>query len=212
MWRMLLVMKAGLALVLCVLVACHPGVGVKPAPGVQSGPPCDCPPSADSTDTEPRAEGLSLRLEQVESSSEVIVKMTLANTTSNDSFWINSRPSFAHAPLCCSRNRPDDIEATVSDVHHRLLWYQCSDMRAANKPTDFRVLRAGEKVEFIHRFDPHCYSLVPGETVWMGATYMSRDNWPGAEEGTYLPKKPVWSGRQKIIVPQGWKDTLPLDQ
>jgi hypothetical protein len=210
---MLREMKTKLLLAIGVLAACHPGVGVKGVPSVQSDPPSDCPPSADSTDTEPRADGLSLRLEQVGSSSEVIVKMTLANTTADRSFWINSRPSIGDFDLCPRLgSRAYEAEVKATDVHHRLLRGGCSDMRAGSKPTDFKVLRAGERLEFVHRFDPHCYSLVPGETLWMDATYMSRYNWPGAEEGTYLPKKPVWSGRQKVVVPQGWKDTLPLDQ
>jgi hypothetical protein len=213
MSRLLPEVKKKILFTMCLVSACHPGVGVKPSPLAQTSPAGDCPPSAASVETEARAEGLSLKLEQVQSSTDVIVKMTLANATSDRSFWIDSRPSFGDADLCsrlCCR--ADEVEIKITDFHHRLLRGTCSDLRAGNKPTDFKVLRAGESAEFIHRLAPGCYKLVPGETLWVGATYMSRDNWPGAEEGAYLPKTPVWSGRQKIIVPQGWKDTLPLDE
>jgi hypothetical protein len=195
------------ACVLGALGACHLNDGSKRIPPVEMRPQCEAALLADLKERGARAEGLSLRLEQVPSPTELVIKMTLANPTSTVSFWVNARASLSNADGCHSRVRTEEIQFIANDVNHRLVRYGCSDLRAGNKPTDFKVLGPGEKLEFVHTLDPDCYTLVPGETLSIGATYMSLDSWPGARDGAFLPTKPVWSGWQEVIVPPGWKDS-----
>ena len=190
------------------MVGCHAGVGVKPST-MPTNTQSEKGTRGTLAEPEARAEGLAFAFNQVSSATEVIVNMTLANPTSDRTFWIDSKPSVGEGSAGPGP-RSYEVEIAISDEHHRTVHWLCSEPLSKGKEiSDFRSLRPGEKIEFKYRFYPYCYSLVPGEALTMGMSYMSRDNWPGAEEGTYLPNKPVWSGWQKIVVPPGWKDTTP---
>ena len=124
--------------------------------------------------------------------------------SSKRAVWVNSKPSVGHA---VDRHRQAEIEMRLLDAHLREVLDSCSDMRAAPKQSDFKALQPKQNLEIVFDFDPHCYSLVPGEKLRMYVSYMSLDSWPDPEPGASVLEKPVGAGWQKIVVPAGWKDT-----
>jgi hypothetical protein len=165
----------------------------------------------DSALTKPRrtpanGNGLTLKLEQLPSANELVVKFTLTNTTKEQSFFVHSRPDFEHH---VGSDRMADVSILVVDMHNREVRSQCTAMPRGFSPSDFGPLSPGRSLEFAYTFNPNCYSLVPGEALSMLASYMSAVDWPDAQPGTVAIDEPVYTAlRNKIIVPSGWKDTV----
>jgi hypothetical protein len=60
-----------------------------------------------------------------------------------------------------------------------------------------------------YELDPDCYSLAPGETLLMQASYFPLQSWPTAPLGSKVPTGSISAREwQKIGVPAGWKDDL----
>ena len=172
--------------------------------GLHWSPPQELDEATSATSTSARPEpGLSLWLDQAPSPSAVKVKMILTNSTSDRRFWVNSKPRVG---LDSIKHRAEMgivlVDKNLRNV--RSLCPEDGDRRQAN----FEILYPGQSLEIKYSFDPNCYMLVPGEGLWMSATYYRQDSWPAPPPETEHFYKPIWSGRHSIVVPSTWKSLV----
>jgi len=148
---------------------------------------------------------LSLAFEQVSSPSDVILKLTLTNESSDHSLWINARPRFG---IRVFRGRDTEVELSMMDRHHRAVLDLCEHFRQSAKRSSFVVLKPKQRIEVLHTLDPRCYSLEPGEVLLTYVTFKHLESPPDPESGsTVFDGEAGAKNWQNVVVPKGWKDT-----
>jgi hypothetical protein len=151
------------------------------------------------------APGLTFDLAQVASATDLTIRFVLRNGTLDRTFWINRRARIGQG---------DDweIDVRLMDGRGRRVGSRCTDDLQTIRPaSDFGSLPPGQKLELSYRFDPHCWSLAPGEPLSAIASFTHlEDVSPPPPAGTFVLKVKVTASDWKTLqVPRGWKDHYP---
>lgn len=151
----------------------------------------------------PPGGGPSIYVAQIPSGAAIELKITVTNSNRDRAFWINRTPGVGDNSG--PPPREDEIEIQLVDARLRRVGSSCAEARGAPGRINFELLPPKQSFETIYVIDPQCHLLIPGETLWMRASYLTTNSGPEAPPGALVLEKPVATGGwQQIVVPRDW--------
>jgi hypothetical protein len=134
--------------------------------------------------------GLTLTIEQLRIPATVAMKISLTNFSAIHGSWLNAHPKIGD---CGDRSREAEVKICLLDGNLREVPNLCEDNDVVKSVADFVALPLNGNMSFDVSLDSHCYSLVPGEVIFVQSSYSGLQSWPDAPLGASTPMKSVWA-------------------